>query len=145
MKQRATAIVIAATMVAAGLSVAPAATAGHTDCHGSDFDLATSESNAAVRNLDPDEEVIALAQVDAGSPEDLFIELLDEPRELDWEVYMKDGTSCVLFDSGEITDSTAQNEVRSVLDDPLTGTEKYWIHYLNDGTQSFDFQTWSET
>lgn len=144
MERTVTAIALATVLVAAGLGVAPPAAASQFSCDQKDFDLADSQSGAMVRNLDPGESIVGKTVVQSGSPEDLFIELHDEPRKLDWTVYKDDSGICQDIESGQITHESSTPVVRATLeDDPLTD-EEYWVVYENAGTQSFDFETWTE-
>ncbi len=145
MKKTATAIALATLMVAMSLSLSPAAVASQTNCGGEDFTLATSESSAIVRDLDPNEKTVGVTDVQADDPQDLFIDLHDEPRMLEWEVWTENTLGqCFLYASDDIDDMSDNGDPRVTLADPDLGSQEYWIHYANDGTQSFDFKTWVE-
>lgn len=144
MEQRAVAIAIATMMVATGLSVAPLGTAGHAPCH-RDFVIAEDKSSAATRDLVVDEEEIGLADVEAGTPEDLMVDLETSNAELSIEVFEQTSTGCTEYNEtgcDKEIDSTGDHEI-CTLEDPVTGSKDYWVHYNNTGTKDLDYRTWT--
>lgn len=144
MEQRITAIAIAAVMVAAGLSVAPPAMAGHQTCH-EDFVIAEDKSNADVRDLATNVEEVGQADVSAGTPEDLMVDLRTSDAELSIEVFEQTATGCVEFnESGcdRTITSTGDQEV-CTLEDPVSGSTDYFVHYENVGNVDLEYLTWT--
>lgn len=151
MKQRATAIVIAGVMLAAGLSVAPAATAGHGDCH-KDFNIPDSKpGRLQSRTLLMGESEVGLEKVTAsGGDEELHV-LLDTDDILEWTVFIEDANNnCQTFSSGDCdiggsypnTIQTEDTEQTCTLDAPSSGSESYWVLFENVGSNSLQYRTW---
>lgn len=147
MDKTATAIAIAAVMVAAGFSVAPSVTASDTDCH-KDFDIPDSEPLVA-RTLQADDREIGREDVNASDGnETLRVEMVDPGTagELTWTVHEQDG-SCVEYTDGGCDENNvldSKEEVRCTLVAPDSGDKSYWVEFVeSSGNNSIDYKTWA--
>lgn len=143
MKQRALAIAIATAMVATGLSMAPAAFAGHNDCH-RDFVLPDSEPVEA-RELGGNSVEIGLATVSAGDSEELTVELVSVDDTLEWRVFHMDGNDdCVQYKASSCSGTISSPGTDTcTLEDPTSGDKDYWVTFENIESDQLLYKGWS--
>lgn len=154
MKQElAYAMAFAFVVGAVGLSVVPIATAGHSNCH-ADFSIPDSEpADSNARSLQAGESEVGGETVSAllGS-ETLHIELVDAGAngELNWTVFEKDGSSCVVYTDGGCNGSTPntirtpgqQGQDTCTLQAPGSGSMEYRVLFEAGQQNAIEYKTW---
>lgn len=115
-----------------------------SDCS-SDYDIAESHDDAGSRTLLGGFEEVGLADVDAGTPEDLRVHLETSDDQLDIEVFHIDGDTCQEFNESNCDVSVTQTSHQTVctLDDPMSGTKDYWVHFTNPESDELIYHAWT--
>lgn len=110
-----------------------------------DFEIAETHGSASSRILLGGLEEIGLADVEAGTPEDLMVHLETSDDQLDIEVFHIVDQECVEFDEANCDQSVTATTHQFIceLDDPASGEKNYWVHFTNPETDELTYHTWT--
>lgn len=145
MKHRATAILLAAMMVATGVSLSTTSVAQQpTDCAAT-FPIADDEDLALDRILLGGMEEVGVEEVEAGISETLHVELLSEDDELEWKVsHLNSENECVAYTAtgcgGTISNEGVVQDC--TLDHPNSGVENYFVKFENPENDLLQYRAW---
>lgn len=137
---------------AVGLSVAPSVAAA-SNCD-ADFAIPDSEpADSNARRLEAGESEVGGESVSALTGDEmLHVELVDAGAngELNWTVFEKDGSNCVVYTDGGCNGSTPntirtegpQGQQSCTLKAPDTGTVDYWVLFEAGQQNAIEYKTW---
>lgn len=138
----AVAMALALVATAVGMVVAPAAVAGHKDCH-EDFEI---DSDRQTRTLDVGESEVGHSAVSAPLDETLNVTLETDDDKLEFTIREKDGNNCIepadlssdCQGTVELTTegSSTTDSKECTLPAPTSGTRDFYITFENVGNSS---------